>query len=185
MVVQAEAADEMLDRASPDRAREPVQRIQETGRAALTDMRRMLGILRQPGDADGFAPQPGIANLDVLLVKLREAGLDVDLQVVGDPHPLPPGVDLSAFRIIQEALTNALKYAGQVHTQVVVRFTDDAVELEIADDGRGAPSTSAGEGHGLVGMSERVALYGGKLEVGSAPTGGFVVRARLPLDGGA
>jgi signal transduction histidine kinase len=184
MVVQAEAADEMLDRASPDRAREPVQRIQETGRAALSDMRRLLGILRQSEAVDGFAPQPGIANLDLLLAKLRETGLDVDLEVVGDAHPLPPGVDLSAFRIIQEALTNTLKYAGPVHVQVVVRFTDDAVELEIADDGSGAPNAGSGEGHGLVGMSERVALYGGELEAGPAPSGGFLVRARLPLDGG-
>jgi signal transduction histidine kinase len=184
MVVQAEAADEMLGRARPDRAREPVQRIQETGRAALTDMRRLLGILRQSEAADGFAPQPGIANLDLLLAKLRETGLDVDLEVVGDAHPLPPGVDLSAFRIIQEALTNTLKYAGPVHVQVVVRFTHEALELAIADDGRGAANAGSGEGHGLVGMSERVALYGGELEAGPAPTGGFLVRARLPLDGG-
>jgi len=183
MVVQAEAADEMLGRASPDRAREPVQRIQETGRAALTDMRRLLGLLRQSEAADGFAPQPGIANLD-LLAKLRETGLDVDLEVVGGAHPLPPGVDLSAFRIIQEALTNTLKYAGPVHVQVVVRFTHEALELAIADDGQGAANAGSGEGHGLVGMSERVALYGGELEAGPAPTGGFLVRARLPLDGG-
>ena len=108
-------------------------------------MRRLLGILRQSEAADAFAPQPGIANLDLLLARMREAGLDVELEVVGDPHPLPPGVDLSAFRIIQEALTNALKYAGQAHAQVVVRFTDDAVELEIADDGAGVPHR-CGEG---------------------------------------
>jgi signal transduction histidine kinase len=184
MVVQAEAADEMLERSSPDRARAPVQRIQETGRAALTDMRRLLGILRESEAADGFAPQPGIANLDLLLAKLREAGLQVDLEVIGDAHSLPPGVDLSAFRIIQEALTNTLKYAGPARARVLVQFTADAVELEIADDGEGI-SEGGGDGHGLVGMSERVALYGGELEAGPAPAGGYLVRARLPLGGGA
>ena len=184
MVVQAEAADEMLDRSSPDRARAPVQRIQETGRAALTDMRRLLGILREADPVDAFSPQPGIANLDLLLSKVREAGLEVDMQVVGDARPLPPGVDLSAFRIIQEALTNALKYAGPARARVLVRFRDDAVELEIADDGRGALNEDNGGGHGLVGMRERVAVFGGELEAGPGPTGGYVVRARLPVDSG-
>jgi len=182
MVVQAEAADEMLAHASPDRAREPVQRIQATGRAALTDMRRLLGILRDSDLPPELGPQPGIANLDVLLVKVREAGLPVDLEVVGEPSPLPPGIDLSAYRIVQEALTNTLKYAGTARACVRVEFVSGALELEVADDGRGTDAAApGGSGHGLVGMRERVELFGGVLEAGPRAEGGYRVRARLPL----
>ena len=182
MVVQAEAADEMLAHASPDRAREPVQRIQATGRAALTDMRRLLGILRDSDLPPELGPQPGIANLDVLLVKVREAGLPVDLEVVGEPSPLPPGIDLSAYRIVQEALTNTLKYAGTARACVRVEFVPGALELEVADDGRGTDAAApGGSGHGLVGMRERVELFGGVLEAGPRADGGYRVRARLPL----
>ena len=111
MVVQAEAADEMLDRQRSDRARIPISKIQDTGRSALTDMRRMLGVLRE-ADSPLLAPQPGIANLDLLLAEVRDSGLPVELEVSGEPTPLSPGIELSAFRIVQEALTNALKYAG-------------------------------------------------------------------------
>ena len=186
MVVQAEAADEMLDHASPDRAREPVQRIQTTGRAALTDMRQLLGILRESDFRPELGPQPGIANLDLLLTKMREAGLPVDLEVVGEPGPLPHGVDLSAYRIVQEALTNTLKYAGTARACVRVGFEPGALELEVADDGDGAAAaTPGGSGHGLMGMSERVALFGGVFEAGPRPEGGYRVRARLPLGDGA
>jgi signal transduction histidine kinase len=184
MVVQAEAADEMLDRDRPDRARAPVRKIQETGRAALTDMRRMLGILREADSRPALLPQPGIANLELLLAKVRESGLPVELEVAGEPEPLPPGIDLSAYRIVQEALTNSLKYAGQAHARVAVRYTVGALELEVSDDGAGAANGSAG-GHGLVGMRERVALFGGELDAGPAPGGGYVVRAHLPLKEGA
>jgi signal transduction histidine kinase len=184
MVVQAEAADEMLDRADPERARAPVRRIQETGRAALTDMRRLLGIMREDDSRPTFAPQPGIANLELLLAKVREAGLAVQLEVVGEAGPLPPGVDLSAYRIVQEALTNTLKYAGPAHARVTVRFVPGALELEVEDDGAGAAAADNGGGHGLVGMSERVALFGGVLEAAPRPEGGYLVRARLPLDDG-
>lgn len=183
MVVQAEAADEMLDRDRPDRARAPVWKIQETGRAALTDMRRMLGILREVDSGPALTPQPGIANLELLLAKVRESGLPVDLEVAGEPEPLPPGIDLSAYRIVQEALTNALKYAGQAHVRVAVRYVPGALELEVSDDGPGRANGSDG-GHGLVGMRERVALFGGELDAGPAPGGGYVVRARLPLKEG-
>jgi signal transduction histidine kinase len=159
MVVQAEAADEMLDRNSPERARAPVRMIEETGRAALGDMRRMLGVLREADARPALAPQPSIANLELLLAKVRESGLPVELVVEGDPRPLPPGVDLSAFRIVQEALTNALKHAGPAQAQVLVRFAPDA----------------------LVGMRERAALFGGELEAGRRNEGGFRVRALLPL----
>jgi signal transduction histidine kinase len=183
MVVQAEAADEMLDRDRPDRARAPVWRIQETGRAALTDMRRMLGILREPDSRPALMPQPGIANLELLITQVRESGLPVALEVVGQPAPLTPGIDLSAYRIVQEALTNALKYAGPAHARVAVRYAAGALELEVSDDGAGPPHGTGG-GQGLVGMRERVALFGGQLEAGPAPGGGYVVRARLPLEPG-
>ena len=180
MVVQAEAADEMLDRNRPDRARAPVRMIEETGRAALGDMRRMLGVLREADARPALAPQPGIANLELLLAKVRESGLPVELVVEGEPRPLPPGVDLSAFRIVQEALTNALKHAGPAHAQVLVRFAPDALELEVDDDGPGSDGETTG-GNGLVGMRERAALFGGELEAGRRNEGGFRVRARLPL----
>lgn len=123
MVIQAEAADEMLDRELPARARAPVQRIQETGRSALTDMRRLLGLMHDTDTQATLSPQPGIANLELLLATMREAGLPVDVEVGGEPEPLPPGVDLSAYRIVQEALTNTLKYAGPARARIVVRYT--------------------------------------------------------------
>jgi signal transduction histidine kinase len=185
MVVQAEAADEMLDHTDPGRAREPVQQIQATGRAALTDMRRLLGILRESDAQPDLGPQPGIANLDLLLTGVREAGLPVELEIAGEQVPLPPGVDLSAYRIVQEALTNTLKYAGAAHAWVRLGFVPGALELEVLDDGDGAASASpTGGGHGLVGMSERVALFGGELEAGPVPEGGYRVRARLPIRDG-
>ena len=180
MVVQAGAADEMLERNKPDQARAPVRTIEETGRMALSDMRRMLGMLRDVDGRPTLNPQPGIANLQLLLTKVRESGLPVELEVEGEPKPLPPGIDLSAFRIIQEALTNALKHAGEAHAHVLVRFTAEALELEVDDDGTSADSGLDG-GNGLVGMRERVALFGGELEAGHRVEGGFRVWARLPL----
>ena len=181
MVVQAEAADEMLNRHDPERARAPVWKIQETGRAALTDMRRMLGLLREADSRPALTPQPGIANLELLLAKVRESGLPVELEVQGRPEPLPPGVDLSAYRIVQEALTNSLKYAGQANARVVVRYGPGALELEVTDDGAGEAVDSNG-GHGLIGMRERVVLFGGELDAGPALGRGFRVRARLPFE---
>ena len=181
MVVQAEAADEMLNRHDPERARAPVWKIQETGRAALTDMRRMLGLLREADSRPALTPQPGIANLELLLAKVRESGLPVELEVQGRPEPLPPGVDLSAYRIVQEALTNSLKYAGQANARVVVRYAPGALELEVTDDGAGEAVDSNG-GHGLIGMRERVVLFGGELDAGPALGRGFRVRARLPFE---
>jgi len=181
MVVQAEAAEEMLERDKPDRARAPVRKIEETGRAALTDMRRLLGVLREGDARPALNPQPGIANLELLLAKVREAGLPVELEVQGTPVPLSPGVDLSAYRIVQEALTNALKYAGRARARVLVRFMPGALELEVTDDGAGADGVGGGGGQGLVGMRERVALFGGELEAGPRLEGGYRVYARLPL----
>jgi signal transduction histidine kinase len=180
MVVQAEAADEMLERDKPERARTPIRTIEQTGRAALTDMRRLLGLLRDGDVQPALGPQPGIANLELLLAKVREAGLRVELVVEGEPEPLPPGVDLSAYRIVQEALTNALKYAGPARARVLVRFAPGALELEVADDGAGGAGDGPA-GHGLIGMRERVALFGGEFEAGPAAGGGYRVLARLPL----
>lgn len=177
MVVQAAAAEEVLAR-DPERARAPLIAIQETGAQALTEMRRMLGILRAHDDV--LAPKPALAGLDALIAQFREAGLSVELAVEGDRHTIPAGVDLAAYRIVEEALTNALKHAGGAPTRVSVRHANGVVELEIEDDGPG-PGGGDGAGHGLIGMRERAGLYGGTLEAGSRPGGGFSVHARLPL----
>jgi signal transduction histidine kinase len=160
--------------------------IEVTSRAALTELRRLLGVLRQDGDPQAsLAPVPGLANLEGLLAEVAEAGLAVRLQVEGAPAPLPAGVDLSAYRIVQEALTNVVKHAGPAHAQVTIRYRDHEVAVEVIDDGRGVAAVAAdggkGTGHGLIGMAERVAAFGGDLEVGPRPGGGFRVAARLPL----
>ena len=182
MVVQAEAAEAMLD-VDPERARRPLIAVQETGRSALGELRRMLGALREIGeDGAPLAPQPGLAGVGELVEHVRAAGLLVSVRVEGDERPLPSGVDLSAYRIVQEGLTNALKHAGPARAEVLVRYGERELELSVSDDGRGHDPQSNGGGHGLVGMRERVALYGGELEAGPRPDGGFRLRARLPLD---
>jgi signal transduction histidine kinase len=165
----------------PGETREALDTIEATGSQALAEMRRLLGMLRRDDEQIALAPQPSLRYLDALAAQVREAGLPLDLSVEGEPIELPPGVDLSAYRIVQEALTNALKHAGPATARVVVRYRENDLELEIADTGRGT-STNDGGGHGLVGMRERVSLYGGKLEAGPGNGGGFAVRARLPLD---
>jgi signal transduction histidine kinase len=160
--------------------------IEVTSRAALTELRRLLGVLRQDGDPQAsLAPVPGLANLDGLLAEAAEAGLAVRLGVEGAPAPLPAGVDLSAYRIVQEALTNVIKHAGPAHAQVMIRYRDQEVAVEVIDDGRGVAAVAGdggkGTGHGLIGMAERVAAFGGDLEVGPRPGGGFRVAAWLPL----
>jgi signal transduction histidine kinase len=165
----------------PGETREALDMIEATGSEALAEMRRLLGMLRRDDEEIALAPQPSLRYLDALAAQVREAGLPVDLSVEGEPTELPPGVDLSAYRIVQEALTNALKHAGPATARVVVRYRENDLELEIADTGAGA-SASDGEGHGLAGMRERVSLYGGKIEAGPRDGGGFAVRARLPLD---
>ena len=177
VVVQAQAASRVLEGEQAS-ARESLAAIDATGRQALGEMRRLVGLLRED-DEPTLAPQPGIAQLDTLLDQVREAGLPVDLVIEGPPRPLPPGVDLSVYRIVQEALTNALKHAGPARARVTLRFAERGVELEIADDGRG-PTGESGDGHGLAGMTERVALFGGELDTGSSNGRGFRVRARLP-----
>ena len=183
MVAQAQGARRQLDR-DPERAREALETIERTGRAALDEMRRSLGVLRR-SDADApLAPQPGMDGLDALVEQARDSGLTVELVTEGEPAPLPAGVDLSAYRIVQEALTNTLKHAGPVPARVAVRYGGQKLELEISDDG--APGRTPNDvpnagGQGLLGMRERVALYGGDLHTGHRPEGGFVVRASLPL----
>jgi signal transduction histidine kinase len=180
IVLQARGARRSLA-TDPEETRAALDTIEATGSEALAEMRRLLGMLRTYDEDVALAPQPSLRYLDALAAQVREAGLPVELSVEGEPIELPPGVDLSAYRIVQEALTNALKHAGPTSARVVVRYGKDDLELEIADTGAGAVA-SDGEGHGLVGMRERVSLYGGRLEAGPRDGGGFGVRARLPLD---
>jgi signal transduction histidine kinase len=130
---------------------------------------------------DPLAPNPGLGDLPLLVEQVREAGLPVELSVEGEPRELPVGLELSAYRIVQEALTNALKHAGDARASVHVRYAQDSLELEISDDGSGAPQPDTGGGHGLVGMRERVALYGGRFEAARGAAGGFAVRVALPI----
>ena len=180
MVLQAGAAEQVLA-TSPERARESLVTIQDTGREAIVELRRMLGLLRDPAADTALAPQPGVARLDVLLEQVRAAGLPVELTVEGEPRRLPPGIDRSAYRIVQEGLTNTLKHAGPAHASVRLRYGDRALELEVLDDGRG-PEVRGGGGFGLLGMRERAALYGGVLAADARPGGGYALRARLPLE---
>jgi signal transduction histidine kinase len=170
----------------PEEAARALAAIEATSRAALEELRRLLGVLREEDEPQGdLAPVPGLADLEGLLAELAKAGLAVKLQVNGTRPPLPAGVDLSAYRIVQEALTNVVKHAGPTRAQVVVDFRDHDVRVEVTDDGRGAVTSvsdgRAGTGHGLIGMRERVQAFGGDLEVGPRPDGGFRVAARLPL----
>ncbi|HEX8102465.1 MAG TPA: histidine kinase [Solirubrobacteraceae bacterium] len=183
MTVQAGAARMLLDE-DPERARAPLTAVEETGRQALGEMRRLLGILRGTDDEGTLAPQPGIGQLDALIGQVQAAGLTVDLSAAGEPRELPPGVDLTAYRLVQEALTNVLKHAGAARAHVSVRFEPDRLELEVVNTGHVVPGAGANGsgsgGHGLIGMRQRVALYGGELEAGPRPQGGYAVRARLP-----
>jgi signal transduction histidine kinase len=180
MTVQAAGVRRLL-RPEQEREREALETIERTGREALSEMRRMLGVLRQPTEeAPALAPQPGLASLEKLLEQVREAGLPVDLRVSGERPELPAGIDLSAYRVVQEALTNALRHAGPARATVDVRYTADTVELEIANDGR-SDVAATGDGQGLVGMRERVLLCGGTVESGPRNGGGYAVRARIPV----
>jgi signal transduction histidine kinase len=181
MVLQAGAAEQVMA-SSPERARASLVTIQDTGREAIVELRRMLGLLRDPSEGASLAPQPGVDRLDTLMEQVRAAGLPVALTVEGEPRRLPPGVDRSAYRIVQEGLTNTLKHAGPAHASVTLRYADRALELEVLDDGHGTGGPNGGGGFGLVGMRERAALYGGELDAGARPGGGYALRARLPLE---
>jgi signal transduction histidine kinase len=180
MVVQAAAATEMLKH-DPERAAQPLAAVEETGRQALVEMGRLVGLLRE-GEHFGLAPQPGLDDLDALAAQVTEAGLPVEVRVEGAPRPVPLGVDLSAYRVVQEALTNALKHAGEARAHVLLRFESDAIEVEVVDDGFGVAPVRSG-GHGLIGMRERVSVFGGEFHAGPRPGGGYTVRARMPFGG--
>jgi signal transduction histidine kinase len=182
MTVQASGVRRLL-RPDQEREREALLVVEQAGREALAEMRRLVGVLRRPEEAPALAPQPSIQHLDRLVEQAREAGLPVHVEIEGTATELPVGLDLTAYRLVQEALTNAIKHAQATRADVVVRYGDGAVELVITDDGRGS-SDGSGEsgGQGLVGMRERVAVYGGELDAGPEPGGGFALRARLPLN---
>jgi signal transduction histidine kinase len=183
MVVQSSAARRMLDR-NPERASEALASVEHTGREALAEMRRMLDMLRGEDEEAALAPQPSIDELDALLDRAREAGLDVDLEVEGERRRVQSSVDLSCFRIVQEALSNTIQHADANHARVRLRYGPSSVQVDVTDDGRAVsgPGADNGRGHGLVGMRERVAMLGGNLEAGYRPSGGFEVRATLPLE---
>jgi len=182
MVVQAGAADRVLEGDQPD-VRRALAAIAGTGRETVDEMRLLLGVVRSD-EGDGLSPQPGLADLDQLVSNVRSAGLHVDLRVEGERSPLSPGVDLSAYRIVQEALTNVLKHTETARVEVTVRYANDAVQVEVCDDGRPREPT-AGGGNGLIGMRERVAMLGGEFRAGARRDGGFAVFARLPIAGPA
>jgi signal transduction histidine kinase len=178
MIVQAGAARLTLN-GEAGQATEALLSVERAGRQALDEMRRLLGMLRQGHAEPQLTPQPGLGDLERLVEQVRAAGLEVEVEVEGAPVPLAPGVDLSAYRIVQEALTNTLKHAHARSVRLRLRYEGDAVAIEVLDDGRGGMPN--GTGHGLVGMRERVELYRGAFEAGGAPGGGFRVHARLPV----
>ena len=183
MTVQAGAAEEMLKR-DPTRALDPVRAVQQTGREALNEMKRLVGMLREHDEETVLEPQPRLRDVERLVAQVREAGLEVELRVEGDPRPLPVGIDLSAYRVVQEGLTNALKHAGAgARATVTVSYRKDGLAIEVSDDG--STVMQAGAGHGLVGMRERVGVFGGTFDAGPRESGGFAVRALLPLEQGA
>jgi signal transduction histidine kinase len=179
MTVQASGVRRLL-RPEQEREREALLIVERTGREALAEMRRMVGVLRRPEEAPALAPQPSLEHVDRLVDQAREAGLPVELRIQGDAIQLPAGVDLTAYRLVQEGLTNALKHAQATRADVVVAYGDREIEVTVSDNGRGVGNGDGG-GHGLVGMRERVSVYGGELDAGPQPSGGYRLRARLPL----
>jgi signal transduction histidine kinase len=181
MVLQAGAVRHRLPDAQPEAA-EALRSVEQTGRAALAEMRRLLGAMRRDSEDVDLAPQPGLGSLDSLVEAFGRAGLPVGLRVEGEHEPLPGALDLSAYRIVQEGLTNTLKHAHASRADVVIRFEPDKVKIDIRDDGDG-PSTTDGLGHGLVGVRERVKIYGGEMTAGRGRGGGFLLSTSLPLEG--
>lgn len=183
MVVQAGAARKVID-ASPDQAREALLAVESGGRAALAELRHVMGLLTMSGDGSesaDLAPQPGLDQLATLVARVRETGVPVEVTVTGAPAPLTAGVDLTAYRVVQEALTNTLKHAAGSSVRIVVDYAPDAVRVDVADSG-GAATGVSGNGRGLAGLGERLAVYGGTLQAGVLPSGGFRIRATIPLE---
>ena len=187
IVIQAGAAQRVLDE-QPEAAREALRQVEVTGRVAMTEMRRLLGVVRRGDDEPLTVPQPGVASLATLLDDVRAAGLTVTLRTSGDDRPLPPGVDVSVYRIVQEALTNTLRHAQATRATVEIRYLPGSVEIEVVDDGNGATDArwdTEGGGHGLAGMRERAGLFDGAFEAGPRSSGGFAVRVTLPTESAA
>jgi len=185
IAVQSAVGYHVMD-AQPGQARQALAAIEATSRSALTEMRRLLGVLRQEGETRGsLTPAPGLADLDSLVSQVQDAGLQVDVSVDGQAGTVPPGIDLSAYRIIQEALTNVIKHADCRSADVSICYRADSLTVEVIDHGRGAPgglpAARNGSGHGIIGMRERVAVFGGQFAAGPGPDGGFRVRARFPI----
>ena len=181
MVLQVGAVRHKLpDELAPDR--DALTGVERAGRMALAEMRRLLSAMRHDGEEMELVPQPGLDGLDSLLDEIERAGLPVELHVDGQPFPLPRGIDLSAYRIVQEGLTNALKHAHASDADVIVRYRPDELAIEVRDNGQGT-ATSDGLGHGLVGVRERVKIYGGEMSAGTSADGGFVLSTRLPIGG--
>ena len=180
MIVQAGAARTVVDR-DPKAAHDAIAQVEETGRAGLAEMRRLIGVLTDDGQAGSTAPMPGLAQLDPLLDTVRSAGLPVEVVRSGAARELPAGADLAAYRVIQESLTNALKHAGPASARVELEYAPDRLTIEVVDDGRGPPA-EPGVGHGLIGMRERVGMFGGSLRTSARPGGGFVVHAEIPVE---
>lgn len=188
MVIQAGAARKVMD-AAPDRAREALLAVEAGGRTAMAELRHVMGLLTMTGDGPDpagtadLAPQPGLGQLAALTDRIRDTGVPVELTVTGTPAPLPAGADLAAYRVVQEALTNTVKHAAGALVQVTVGYTPGAVHVEVADTG-GTPAAPAGsgDGRGLIGLRERLAVYGGSLQAGRRPTGGYRVRAVIPVE---
>lgn len=183
MTVQTSGVRRVLE-PQQQRERDALLAVERTGREALAEMRRVVGALRDAGEGPALTPRPSLSRVDKLVAQVREGGLRVNLEIEGEPIALPAGVDLTAYRLIQEGLTNTTKHAAARHAEVRVRYDHDHVVIDVCDDGRGVvgsePSTN-GSGHGLVGMRERVSIYGGELEAGPRPEGGFRLHARLPV----
>ncbi len=189
MVVQAGAA-RLVVRTSPEQATEALSAVETVGREAMAELRRLLGLLGQDDDGAALAPQPGIDGLEALIRRVADAGLPVEVRMTGRRRPLAPGIDLTAYRIVQEALTNALKHSGLARTQVILDYRESDLKIEVLDEGDPSPvredeapaeRRDGSAGHGLVGMRERVALFGGTLEAGPRLGRGYAVRAWLPL----
>jgi signal transduction histidine kinase len=179
MVLQVGAVRHQLPDAMAEEG-DALRNVEQAGRGALAEMRLLLSVMRRDGDGVEFAPQPGLDGLGSLIKEIGRAGLPVELHLDGERFPLPPGIDLSAYRIVQEGLTNALKHARASHAKVTVRYAPDEVGIEVRDDGTGV-TPSDGHGHGLIGIRERVKLYGGEMTVGTTNGGGFTLSTRLPL----
>jgi signal transduction histidine kinase len=180
IVIQSQAAQRVL-RHDPTAAEQALTSIESTGRQGMAEMRRLLDVLIGAEETAPLAPQPGLQHLDALVEKVRSAGLPVDVSVRGEQRPLPPGVDLAAYRIVQESLTNTLRHAGVARASVSLRYHRAGVDVEVSDDGRSGEAPGS-TGRGLIGMRERVALYGGTLDAGPRSGGGFLVRASLPVE---